>query len=96
VNSFRKSYLKDAKPEVVAPVVKETPQKAGNFEFMEEETGKKKKKSEKAAEPGVPKADKPAREKPAKEMALPGMTDDAKKKKKNKKEEGLLPDVDLN
>jgi hypothetical protein len=96
VNYFRKHYLKDAKPEVAAPVVQDTPQKVGNFEMMDEETGKKKKKADKVVETAAPKADKPAKEKPAKEMALPGMNDDAKKKKKNKKEEGLLPDIELN
>lgn len=98
VNYFRKNYLKDAKPEVVAPVVKETPQKAAGFDFDEEETaGKKKKKQDKEAAPAVPKADKAAKDKKAPEMALPGMTEEGKKKKKNKKEQdSLLPDVDLN
>jgi len=103
VNAFRKAYLKDAPVDAVAPTTPAT-QETGNFELMEE-AGKKKKKKDRATdveadlqEEAKPEKTKKAADKEATdEPALPGM-EGGKKKKKNKKEkdEGLLPDVDLN
>jgi hypothetical protein len=99
VNAFRKAYLKNAPADAVT--VPAAPQKTGNFDFMEEGSGKKKKKKDPAAdteavgaEDAKPEKNKKAKEPTAEEVA----PEESKKKKKNKKEkdEGLLPDVDLN
>jgi len=104
VNAFRKAYLKDIPADVVAPAPAGTPE-TGNFEIGEE-SGKKKKKKTQAAdtEADVPEEAAPEKTNKVKEKAAteePAPTDESesnKKKKKNKKEkdEGLLPDVDLN
>ena len=90
VNAFRKNYLKNAKVDVVSPAAKETPQKSGNFDFMEEPDSKKKKKKDTKEQTTAPAG------KAKDEIALPGMEDSKKKKKPKKgKDDGLLPDVDM-
>jgi len=95
VNAFRKAYLKNAPADAIAAP---TPQKTGNFDFIDE-SGKKKKKTEQTAtdvaEEAKPEKTKKAKEPTTEEEVVP---EESKKKKKNKKEkdEGLLPDVDLN
>jgi len=102
VNAFRKTYLKNAFPDAVAPTPPASPETA-NFDFTEE-SGKKKKKKEQAADVETDtqedtKAEKTKKRKETEEEpAQLDQPEGGKKKKKNKKEkdEGLLPDVDLN
>ncbi|MGV3587346.1 MAG: hypothetical protein ACO1OF_10110 [Adhaeribacter sp.] len=102
VTDYQKAYLQNSAHDPLKGVAgsKAAPVKTGNFDFMEESGGKKKKK-DKAAKSDVDMMDAPATqpakpEKQTDDIALPGMTEEPKKKKKAKKgkeDEGLLPDM---
>ncbi|GEO03296.1 hypothetical protein AAE02nite_09600 [Adhaeribacter aerolatus] len=104
VTDYQKAYLQNSAYDPLKGVAGSkvsAPVKTGNFDFMEDSGGKKKKKDKAAKSDAVDMSQEPAAQpaKPAKQtndMALPGMTEEPKKKKKAKKgkeDEGLLPDM---
>jgi hypothetical protein len=99
VNNYRKTYLATSKhdPILAGGAVRSAPQKTGNFDFMEDTGGKKKKKEKalKAEESDMPAANPAKPDKADSDVNLPGTNDDGKKKKKSKKakEDELLPDM---